>query len=763
MKKSNKIMNFAIVSMMAVNMTPTNVQAIAKQPVTPTLDVGATKAKQEEKVTITFVFNNEKGWILNANWDIVGTTIQVKKGEKVKFCAMPKDDYLLKNITIDGQEYTTKEEFDITPQSDMTVTVNFVDQIHTIQLSPATVDFGIVPSNYDRSEAKIIAVKNTGNSSFMLAAPTSTKNFYVSTFNRENVLNPSENYSTISIEIGETIWFSVDPKLGLAPGTYEDEIPIYELLPKPMSLSDDTVAPTPLAKLKVKFTVQPATPVVEKFEVTTTASPAEGGTTTGAGTYEKGDLVTVTATPNEGYEFVEWTENGELACDANELSFTITEDSNLVAVFKKKAPVVEKFEVTTTASPAEGGTTTGDGTYNKNQLVKLKATPKEGYEFVCWKENDEIIMDVDEFFLQVLHDTNVVAVFKKKAPAVEKFEVNTSSSPLEGGTTTGDGTYDKGKTVKVTATPKEGYEFVSWMEDGQTVSSTKELSFTVTKERNLLAVFKKKAPAVEKFEVNTSSSPLEGGTTTGDGTYKKNTFLQVTASPKEGYEFVHWKEKDYVITDKKEFNLLVTHDSNLVAVFKKKAPAVEKFKVATSSSPLEGGTTTGDGTYDKGKTVKVTATPKEGYEFVSWMEDGQTVSKNKELSFTVTKERNLLAVFAKKEVPPVAEKFTVATNATPKEGGATKGAGMYKANETVSVIAQAKSGYQFIHWLEDGKVVSLDATFTFKATKDRNLVAVFEKKAKVPTALSTNVFTWIGLAGLSSVAGMIAFKKKQKK
>ena len=686
MKKSNKIINFAIVSMLAVNTMPTNV--LAKQEVPRTLDVGTTKAKQKEKVTLNFVFNNDKGWILNSNWDIVGTTIQVNKGEKVSFCAMPKDGYLLKNITIDGQEYTTEEEFDITPQSDMTITVNFVDEIHTIELNPATVDFGTVPSNYDRSEAKLISVTNTGNSMFRLEAPKSTKNFFVSTFNRENTLTPNATYSTISVDIGETIWFSVDPKLGLAPGTYEDEIPIYEIKEQPLTLSDDTEQPAPLAILKAKFTVQPDTPVVEKFEVTTTSSPAEGGTTTGDGTYEEGELVTVTATPNEGYEFVNWTENGELACSDKELSFYATEDSNLVAVFKKKAPAVEKFEVTTTASPAEGGTTTGDGTYNKNQLVKLKATPKEGYEFVCWKENDEIIMDLDEFFFQVNHDTNVVAVFKKKAPAVKK------------------------------------------------------------------------------FEVTTTSSPAEGGTTTGDGTYKKDTFLKVTATPNEGYEFVHWKEKDQVITDKKEFNLLVEHDANLVAVFKKKAPVVETFEVVTSSSPLEGGLTYGDGTYTKAELVKVTATEKPGYEFVSWMEDGKTISDQKELSFKISEDRNLLAVFKKKEVTPVVEKFIVRTNANPKEGGLTKGAGIYNENDTVCVSAEAKNGYKFAYWLEDGKVVSDQATFTFKATKDRDLLAIFNKvpvqKGKIPTGLSTNVFSWLGLAGLSAVAGTLLLKKRKK-
>lgn len=46
------------------------------------------------------------------------------------------------------------------------------------------------------------------------------------------------------------------------------------------------------------------------FTITTSASPAAGGTTSGDGTYLSGDMVTVVATPNPGYAFVDWTENG---------------------------------------------------------------------------------------------------------------------------------------------------------------------------------------------------------------------------------------------------------------------------------------------------------------------------------------------------------------------------------------------------------------------------------------------------------------------
>ena len=47
-----------------------------------------------------------------------------------------------------------------------------------------------------------------------------------------------------------------------------------------------------------------------QYAVSVSANPAAGGTVTGGGTFNGGASVTVIATPNTGYVFVNWTENG---------------------------------------------------------------------------------------------------------------------------------------------------------------------------------------------------------------------------------------------------------------------------------------------------------------------------------------------------------------------------------------------------------------------------------------------------------------------
>ena len=67
--------------------------------------------------------------------------------------------------------------------------------------------------------------------------------------------------------------------------------------------------------------------------ISATAEPEEGGTVIGAGTYEIGTTCTLTATANDGYSFVNWTENDEVVSVENSYSFTVTGDRDLVANF----------------------------------------------------------------------------------------------------------------------------------------------------------------------------------------------------------------------------------------------------------------------------------------------------------------------------------------------------------------------------------------------------------------------------------------------
>ncbi len=67
--------------------------------------------------------------------------------------------------------------------------------------------------------------------------------------------------------------------------------------------------------------------------ITVTANPAHGGTVSGGGNVILGGQVTVQATPNAGWQFIEWKEGGAFASLQPSYTFTVTGGRNLEAVF----------------------------------------------------------------------------------------------------------------------------------------------------------------------------------------------------------------------------------------------------------------------------------------------------------------------------------------------------------------------------------------------------------------------------------------------
>ncbi|WP_443613700.1 cell wall-binding repeat-containing protein [Acididesulfobacillus acetoxydans] len=75
------------------------------------------------------------------------------------------------------------------------------------------------------------------------------------------------------------------------------------------------------------------------YTVSVSANPQAGGMVSGGGTYAEGASVTVTATPNSGYTFINWTEGGIQASTSATYTFPMgTADRTLVAGFAASPP-----------------------------------------------------------------------------------------------------------------------------------------------------------------------------------------------------------------------------------------------------------------------------------------------------------------------------------------------------------------------------------------------------------------------------------------
>ena len=120
-------------------------------------------------------------------------------------------------------------------------------------------------------------------------------------------------------------------------------------------------------------------PKPETYTVTILVNPEGAGTVTGAGEYEDGAEVTVTAEENEGYIFVGWMEDGEFVAEDHEYTFTILNDVDLVAVYATQLlGVAEDLVITETALTATAILSTGT-TLTVNLVLGEYDEEEEGY------------------------------------------------------------------------------------------------------------------------------------------------------------------------------------------------------------------------------------------------------------------------------------------------------------------------------------------------------------------------------------------------
>ncbi len=86
----------------------------------------------------------------------------------------------------------------------------------------------------------------------------------------------------------------------------------------------------------VRF-ANPPTP----YAVSCSSLPSNGGTTTGSGSYAQDESVTVTATANPGFTFLNWTISGNIVSTNPSFTFPATASVNLVANFASSVGLTE--------------------------------------------------------------------------------------------------------------------------------------------------------------------------------------------------------------------------------------------------------------------------------------------------------------------------------------------------------------------------------------------------------------------------------------
>lgn len=134
--------------------------------------------------------------------------------------------------------------------------------------------------------------------------------------------------------------------------------------------------------------------------------------------------------------------------------------------------------------PAEGGSVIGAGNYINGTSCTLEAEARQGYAFVNWTENGEVVSTQPTFSFIVEANHHLVAHFEHVV-----YHITISAEPEIGGAVIGGGDFFYGETCVVEALPAHNYDFDRWKENGGTVSIEPTFNFVVMRDRNLVARF----------------------------------------------------------------------------------------------------------------------------------------------------------------------------------------------------------------------------------------------------------------------------------
>ena len=267
---------------------------------------------------------------------------QYEEGTQSTLTATAAEGYEFVNWTVDGTEVSTENPYTFTVTADVALVANFQEAAAVVTKEekttcvPGTLADGKV--THDLPCCVIVQEQGESTTALKSVSPWEV---------------PSKSIMTITPKEGVTILKYVINTKNTTLGTYLGK---SELTNATKTATNNGL---------VTFTVTNGTePVVMKFvsvtnkfhEITftytiaggttdpepvkyTVTVKAENGTVEGAGEYEEGAEATLTATANEGYEFVNWTVDGTEVSTKNPYKFNVTADIEVVANFQETAVV----------------------------------------------------------------------------------------------------------------------------------------------------------------------------------------------------------------------------------------------------------------------------------------------------------------------------------------------------------------------------------------------------------------------------------------
>ena len=279
-----------------------------------------------------------------------------------------------------------------------------------------------------------------------------------------------------------------------------------------------------------------------QYEISTASDPVEGGTVTGAGTYDYGSTATLTATASENYMFICWHDG----IVTNPRNVTVTGNITYTALFHLVGS--QLYTITLMANDPTLGTVTGSGTYVQGSTVQISATPVAGAFFMGWSDGNTN----NPRSIVVTQNATYTALFERQHSHI----ITVRSDNPNWGDVSGGGVFPEGSTIVIEALPHDNYYFAGW-QDGNMDNPRQVI---VVRDSTFIANFSNEP--VLSYYINVQYLE-EQGYILGAGTYLANSTATLAAIPYDGYHFVKWGDGN---TDNPR-HILVTQNLTLSAFF----------------------------------------------------------------------------------------------------------------------------------------------------------------------------------------------------
>ncbi|MDM8522463.1 DUF1566 domain-containing protein [Desulfococcaceae bacterium HSG8] len=288
--------------------------------------------------------------------------------------------------------------------------------------------------------------------------------------------------------------------------------------------------------------------------LTTNIAPAVGGNTISRSSdksaYDHNESVTLTATPDDCYNFTNWS--GDCSGTSPTCTLTMDSDKSATANF-----AIKTYSLTVTASNGSVTKSPSASTYDCGTTVSLTANPNTGYHFVRWE--GDVSGTSTSASLTMTANRSVTAIFEENIP--DTYTLTKTVSPASGGSVSASpdkSAYTSGESVTLTATPEACYDFTGW--SGACSGTSSACTLTMDSDKSVTANFAIKTCSLSITAENgtVSKSPDQVS-------YDCGTTVLLTASPNSGYNFDHW-EGDATGTQTTA-SLTMTEDMSITAVF----------------------------------------------------------------------------------------------------------------------------------------------------------------------------------------------------